>query len=43
MAVLQFKKHGYEVTNQGVVATIRIIGDINWYSNGADDFTRMLA
>lgn len=43
MAQLHFKKHGYEVTNQGVVADIRIIGDINWYRNGSDDFTRMLA
>lgn len=43
MSKLAFKKHGYEVTNEGVVADIRIIGDINWYSNGADDFTRMLA
>ena len=43
MAALQFKKHGYEVTNQGTVADIRIIGDINWWSNGSDDFTRMMA
>ncbi len=43
MSKLTFKKHGYEVTNEGGVADIRIIGDINWYSNGADDFTRMLA
>lgn len=43
MTNLSFKKHGYEVTNEGVVADIRIIGDINWYCNGADDFTRMLA
>ncbi len=43
MAGLQFKKHGYEVTNQGTIAEIRIIGDINWWANGSDDFTQMLA
>lgn len=42
MAKLQFKKHGYEVTNEGAVADIRIIGNIDWYRNGSDDFTRML-
>jgi ATP-dependent protease ClpP protease subunit len=43
MADLRYKKHGYEVTNEGGVADIRIVGDINWWNNGSDDFTRMLA
>lgn len=43
MAQLAFKKHGYEVTNEGGIAHIRIVGDINWWNNGSDDFTRMLA
>ena len=43
MAQLAFKKHGYEVTNEGGIAHIRIVGDINWWNNGSEDFTRMLA
>jgi ATP-dependent Clp protease protease subunit len=43
MAQLAFKKHGYEVTNEGGIAYIRIVGDINWWNNGSEDFTRMLA
>ncbi|MFD2787950.1 Clp protease ClpP [Hymenobacter rubripertinctus] len=40
--VIHTSKH-LQVTMQGLVADINIIGDINWYSNDSETFTRLMA
>ena len=35
-------KKQFEVKNQGGIAKIKIIGDISWWRNASDEFTRMV-
>ena len=35
-------KKQYEIKNQGGKAKIKIIGEISWWRNGSEDFTRMV-